>query len=756
MHVDKKQHKALTLLETGRLRESEELFTQIIKSKPHDFISLFSLGVLMQKKGNAPKALEYIDRAIRVKPDFALSWYNRGFALQDLRRNAEAVESYDRVLSMNPTNADALVNRGVVLREMGRFRDAVENYERIIAFDPGNTAALNNIGLLHTDLKQYDEAIAAFEKLLRLDPEYDCALGAYCNVLQLACHWEPLPDCVASISAGLAAGKSVSVALELLTLAESPHEHQIGAAMFGGRLFPPLAPLWRGERYHHDKIRIAYISPDLQEHPVTHLMAGIFEQHDKTRFETIALSLGSEDHGPLRNRVAATFDHFIEVRHKSTAEIAELLRAMEIDIAIDLAGYTAGARPDIFSRRPAPIQVNYLGYPGTMGMAYYDYIVADKWVIPEADQSYFTEKVVYLPDSYLPADDTVAIAERLPTREEYGLPTEGFVFCSFNHSYKITPEVFDIWMAILTAIPASVLWLMKLNSYAEGNLQKEAAARGVDPGRLIFATRVPHISDHLARYRLADLFLDTTPYNAHTTASDALYVGLPVLTCLGTAFPGRVAGSLLHTIGMPELITGTLREYQETAIALAQDRSRLAAIRHKLQRQRQESPLFDTTRYCRNLEAAFTTMWQRQQQGKQPEAFAVTPPEPVSRQAAFSPEQTLQQALRLQEQGDVPQAAHLFSQLLEADPAHVVALYSLGVLTLNAGDPVASLHYFDRTIQVNPQFPLTWFNRGVVLQQLQRSEEALTSYRQAVALDPAFEQARRQGDALANTLGTME
>ncbi len=749
MQVDKKQHKALKCLENGKLREAEELFSQIIKSKPNDFVSLFSLGVVMQKSGNSPKALEYMDRAIRVKPDFALSWYNRGFALQELRRNSESVESYDRALFLAPTNTDALVNRGVVLREMGLFRDAVENYERIIALEPGNTAALNNIGLLHTDLKQYDEAIAAFEKLLRLDPDYDCALGAYCNVLQLACHWGPLPACVAAISTGLALGKSVSVALELLTLSETPHDHQIGATMFGERLFPPLPPLWRGERYNHDKVRIAYISPDLQEHPVTHLMAGIFEQHDKSRFETIALSLGSVDNGPLRTRIAATFDQFIEVRHRSTAEIAELIRAMEVDIAIDLAGYTAGARPDIFSRRPAPVQVNYLGYPGTMGMEYYDYIIADRWVIPEADQHYFTEKVAYLPDSYLPSDDTVAIAERTPTREEYGLPTEGFVFCSFNHSYKITPEIFDIWMAILSAIPGSVLWLMKLNSHAEENLQKEAVARRVDPQRLIFATRVPHISDHLARYQLADLFLDTTPYNAHTTASDALYVGLPVLTCQGTAFPGRVAGSLLQTIGLPELITETLQEYQDMAIALAQDRSRLEGLRDRLHQLRQDTPLFDTTRFCRNLESAFTTMWQHQQQGKRPESFTVAPSAATVKQQTFSPEQVLQQALLLQEQGEVRQAARLFSQLLEADPTHVVALYSLGVLTLNGGDPVASLHYFDRAAQLNPHFPLTWFNRGVVLQRLQRYEEAQASYQKAVELDPTFEQARMHRDTLA-------
>ena len=367
MYVDKKQHKALKLQENGQFREAEELFRQILKNKPKDFLSLFSLGVLILKKGEPLKALEYIDKAIKVKPDFALTWYNRGFILQAMRRNSEALESYDRALSLNAANTDALVNRGVILREMGRRHEALENYDRILQFDPHNTVAFNNKGLLYTDLKQFDEAIVVFKKLLQLDPDYDCGLGAYCNVLQLSCTWNPLEDCIASIFEGMAAGKCVCVALELLTLSNSPREHQRGARMFGQQLFPVQPSLWRGERYAHDKIRIAYVSPDLQEHPVSHLMAGIFENHDKSRFETTAISLGSNDNSPLRSRLVAAFDRFIEARDKSSKEIAEILRSLEIDIAVDLAGYTAGSRPDIFAQRPTPVQVNYLGYPGTMG-----------------------------------------------------------------------------------------------------------------------------------------------------------------------------------------------------------------------------------------------------------------------------------------------------------------------------------------------------------------------------------------------------
>ena len=760
--IDKKLNKALKLQESGQLREAKEAFKQILKSNPKDFIALFSLGVIVQKNGNHIKALEYFDKALGVKSDFALVWYNRGFVLQAMKRNSEALESYGRALSIDANSTDALVNSGTILQGMGRYLEALENYDRILSYDPNNLKVLNNKGLLYRDTKLYDRAIVVFQRLLQLDPDFDYVLGAYCNALQMACNWGPLGGCITSISAGMAAGKCVCGALELLGISDSPREHLRGAQM-SGRQAPSQPNVWRGERYEHDRIRIAYVSPDLQEHPVSHLMAGIFENHDKSRFETTAISLGCDNNSLLRSRLVDAFDRFIEVRDKSSKEIAELLRSLEIDIVVDLAGYTAGSRSDIFAQRPAPVQVNYLGYPGTMGVEYMDYILADRWVIPEADQEFFSEKVVYLPDAYLPTDATVKIAERIPTREEYGLPAEGFVFCSFNHSYKITPKIFDIWMQILKATPGSVLWLMKLNSFAEENLQKEAGLRGVDPGRLIFATRVPNVEDHLARYCLADLFLDTTPYNAHTTASDALFVGLPVLTCMGSAFPGRVASSLLHTIGMQELVVGSLQEYQDLAVRFARDRSLLERVKRKLIRNREISPLFDTKRHCRSLESAFISMWERQQKGESPASFAVEAPRTprdtttVSEPGdggnpGMSREKQLKQALSLQEQGDLHNAAAAFMQLLGENPNDVIALYSLGVISLNTGDPGSSLHYFDRAAEQNPLFPQTWFNRGVVLQGLQRYAEALASFNQALEIDPAYSQAQDRRDALAEMM----
>ena len=765
--INKKQHKALKLQESGKLREAEELFKQILKTKPMDFLSLFSLGVILLKNGNPLTALEYIDKSIKVKPGFALAWYNRGFVLQTMKWNHEALESYDRALTIDPNDPGPLMNRGLILRELGQRLKALENYERLLQFEPDNPAALSNMGIIYTELKQYSDAILVLQKLLRSNPEFDYASGFLCNALQIICQWDQIDTCVKMISEGIAVGKRVCDARELLTMSDSPHKLLLGARIFGRHLFPPQATLWRGERYDHAKIRIAYISPDLQEHPVTHLMAGIFEGHDKTQFETVAISLGIDDNSPLRNRIVASFDTFIEARHKSSKEIAGIIRSLEIDIAIDLAGYTAGSRLDIFAQRPAPVQVNYLGYPGTLGVEYMDYILADRWVIPESDCEHFTENVVYLPDSYLPADDTLTIADRTPTREECGLPAEGFIFCSFNHSYKITPKIFDIWMQILTATPGSVLWLMKLNSSAEANLQREAGARGVDSRRLIFATRVPDIRDHLARYRLADLFLDTTPYNAHTTASDALFVGLPVLTCQGSAFPGRVAGSLLHAIGMPELIAGSLQEYQDLAIRLAQDHSLLDGLRQKLLNNHSTYPLFDTKKQCRSIEAAFIAMWERQQGGKRPASFSVPGqsvpievpimhPETIvapDNESGITTEQKRNQALAFQQNGELGKAEAAFRQILIDNPNDVISLYSLGVITLNMGDPETSLKYFDRAAGLVPMFAPTWFNRGMVLQTLGRNEAALASFNRALEIDASHVQAQAARDALAASLG---
>ena len=381
-------------------------------------------------------------------------------------------------------------------------------------------------------------------------------------------------------------------------------------------------PFWTGATWRHDKVRIAYLSADFHRHPTAYLMAELFERHDRSRFEVIGVSFGVDDKSDMRRRLVAAFDQFYDVRRKSDQEVAKLLHDLQVDIAIDLKGYTQDSRPGILAYRPTPIQASYLGFPGTMGAEFIDYIIADKTVAPFEQQPFYTEKIVHLPDCYQVNDTKRNIAERTPTRQEAGLPEEGCVFCCFNNNWKITPEVFSVWIRLLHAVEGSVLWLFRDNESAERNLRKEAQARGIDPARLVFAGRLP-LEDHLARHSLADLFLDTLPYNAHTTASDALWVGLLVLTCMGNAFAGRVAASLLNAIGLPELVTHSIEDYEALALRLAKDPSLLEGYRNRLAANRLTHPLFDTDRFRRHIEAAYLQMWEIWQRGEQPRSFAV-------------------------------------------------------------------------------------------------------------------------------------
>ncbi len=605
--------RAIQLQSQQRSDEAEALFQKVLQEDNTNILALYSLGALEQQRGMPDKALDYFERGTVAQPGYAPIWFSRGVALQALKRLDEAIESFDRALTINPQYIEPLVNKGVALADLKRHKDALLNYEALLKIDPGNTRALNNRGILLSDFKMFDLAIQTYEHLLRIDPDYEYAQGMLAFAKLHSCDWTRLEEYCNRVVEGVRAGKRVCKSQGFLAISGDPHDHLLCATTFADHYFPAQKPVWQGERYQHDRIKIAYVSPDFREHPVGHLTAGIFEQHDKEKFELIAISLGLDDGSKLRQRMVQAFDRFIDVRQMRTLDIARMMHEMEIDIAVDLAGYTADSRTDIFAHRPAPIQVNYLGYSSTMGTDYFDYLIADRHIIPEEYRQCYSEEVIYLPDTYLPTDSEVQIAEQTPTRAEQGLPDDGFIFCSFNHDYKINPPVFDVWMRLLKQVPGSVLWLMKLNESAERNLRKEAENRGVGAERIIFATRVPRIEDHLARYRLADLFLDTTPYNAHTTTSDVLRVGLPVLTCRGKAFAGRVAAGLLSVVGLPELITDDLPGYERLALELAHNREKLQQIRARLQQNLATTPLYDTARYCRNLEQLYHQIWEKKQ-----------------------------------------------------------------------------------------------------------------------------------------------
>ena len=427
----------------------------------------------------------------------------------------------------------------------------------------------------------------------------------------------------AELAAALRAGAPALVPFGNLMISESPADQFQSARIWIGRHSAAAQALWRGERYNHPRIRVAYLSADFRAHPVAILMAGVLERHDRERFETMAVSFGPDDRSEVRARVKGAVESFIDAGARSDFEIASLLREREVDVAVDLMGLTADCRSGIFAFRPSPAQVNYLGYPGTMAAEFMDYIIADRVVVREEEKHHYREKVVYLPDTYLASDDRRVIAANRPSREEAGLPSQGFVFCSFNNTYKFTPEMFAVWMGLLRKVEGSVLWLSESNESAQRNLKREAEAQGIGAERVVFAPHVLAPEDHLARLGLADLFLDTLPCNAHSTASDALWAGVPVLTRVGSTFAGRVGASLLHALGLPELVATSRADYEEEALSLARDSAELAGLKAKLARQREIAPLFDTARFTRNLESAFTAMRDRTARGEAPGSFAV-------------------------------------------------------------------------------------------------------------------------------------
>lgn len=598
-------------------------FDRVLALNPDSPEALNNRGLAYAALGDYAEALAGYERALARNPDFADALNNRAIALSALNRNAEALASCDRALALLPDFADAHNNRGNAFRNLHRFDEALASYEQALRSSPDFREALGNYAAILFVSGRFEQAAQAYATLLQRAPEEDYALGSLFSCLLRCCDWSQHAQLKERLVQMVRAGKKAATPFSLLSASDSPADQRRCAQIYAADLFPArAAPAWQGQRPRRDKIRVAYLSADFHDHATAYLMAGLFEAHDRQRFEISAVSFGPDADDEMRKRLLHAFHRFIDVRERSDAEVAQLMREQEIDIAVDLKGFTFGNRTGILAQRAAPIQVNYLGYPGTMGADYIDYILADRHVIPEDERQHYTEKVVYLPASYQATDSKRAIAPDAPARSQAALPESGFVFCSFNNSYKITPSIFDVWMRLLRKVPGSVLWLLEDNRAASASLRREAAAREVDPGRLVFANRMRQ-GEHLARMKLGDLFLDTLPVNAHTTASDALWAGLPVLTCLGKSFAGRVAGSLLHAIGLPELVTKSLEQYEELALLLASSPSRLAQIRAKLAANRAVFPLFDTARFCRHVEDAYIHMWERHQRGDAPEGFAV-------------------------------------------------------------------------------------------------------------------------------------
>jgi predicted O-linked N-acetylglucosamine transferase (SPINDLY family) len=606
-HVEALNTRGILLAGQGRLDEALASYDRALALAPNFPDTLNNRALALKSLKRHEEALASVERALQGHEGFAEAWNNRGIIFFDLKRMGEALASYDRALALRPDYAEAFNNRAVTLASLKRFSDALADCDRAVALRPDFADAFYNRGSALTELNRPDEALASYEQALAVDPGHPNALSGLANAAMTIGGWARTSRLADVLKAEVLAGKSLIQPFVLMGYWDDNALQLRCSQNYVRQAGPgPLPPLWTGQRYRHERIRVAYLSADFHEHVTPTLTVEMFERHDRDRFEITAMSFGPDDNSAMRARLVKTFDRFHDARQQSDREVGELLRQWEIDIAVDLGGYTSGARPWVLAHRPCPVQAKYMGYPGTSGSDFIDYLIADPTVVPADQHRFFSEKIAALPDTLWVTDTKRPIAA-MPTRAEAGLPESGFVFCCFNHNWKITPPLFDIWMRLLGRVEGSVLWLLEGNASIRSNLCKEAVARGIAAERLIFAGRTAP-ERHLARQQLADLFLDTLPYNAHTTASDALWVGLPLITTQGRSFPARVAASILRAANLPELIAADLTEYETLALTLARDRRALAAIRQKLLANRDKAPLFDTARFTRNLEAAYVAM----------------------------------------------------------------------------------------------------------------------------------------------------
>ena len=611
-----------TLQKLGAHREAVMFLTGFLDKQRASLETLISLGTGFLGLRDYSRALSLFERLATAKPPAPKALIGKGLALSGENRHQEAIQIFDEAFALDPHNAEALIGKGVALKALRRLPEAIETYRRAIEVAPRAANAHLNLGNTLALLNRHEEALGCYERVVALDPGVTEALSSLVYTKQRRWDWAGLPEQRQFLLERVRARQYVANPFALLGICDDPELHQIAARAYTRETLPLAAIAQPPPATQRDRLRIGYFSADFRNHAVMQLIAGALECHDRDAFEIHAFSYGPEAEDAMRARIRATMDHFHECALMSDGAITAMARRAGIDIAVDLNGYTQDARLAPFAARLAPVQVSYLGYPGTVGADFLDYILADATVLPMDQQRFYDEKIIHLPDSYQANDDRRVIAPDTSSRAEAGLPADGFVYCCFNNAYKITPEIFASWMRILNAVPGSVLWLLANDSDSITRLRGAAEAQGVDATRLVFGASLPS-ARHLARHRIADLFLDTLPYNAHTTASDALWAGLPVLTQMGQAFAGRVAASLLNAVGLPEMITRDAAAYEALAIAIGRDAARAAALKAKLAAAIPTAPLFNTPRFTRHLEGAYRMMWQRHAAGLAPEGFAV-------------------------------------------------------------------------------------------------------------------------------------
>ena len=605
-HAGAQNNRAAVLLDLGRAGDALAACEQAIAQRPDDVQALYHRARCLQSLGRAEAALAGFDRVLALRPDLIPALDNRVELLRELGRTGDALAGCERLLALDPQAPTRWHLHGSLLLGLDRPQPALRSFERAIALAPGHAESHHDAGLAWTALGRPDLALAPLARALALRPDLPFLPGLLLHTRLKVCDWAGLDTAVAELAAGIDAGAPVTAPFPTLLLPLTPAQQLRAARNFVAQRHSqvaPALPAWpRGPR-----IRLGYFSPDFHQSALALLCAGLFEQHDRSRFEVIAFSFGPPRNDAMRLRLQAGFERFIDVHETSDAQVVALARSLRIDIAIDLAGFTAGSRSAVFAGRCAPWQVSMIGFPGSMGADFIDAVVADGHVIPPGQRFYFSERVLVMPHSYFVNDARRALPGPAPSRASVGLPAHGFVFCGFNQNAKIGPAVFALWMGLLREVDGSVLWLLQDNPLASMNLRTAAQAHGIAADRLVFAPRRP-LPEHLARHACADLFLDTLPYNAHTSACDALWAGLPVLTRRGDSFAGRVGASLLHAAGLPELVVDSEAEYTALALLLAREPSRLSDLRARLLRGRSTCALFDTAGYARDLESALVSM----------------------------------------------------------------------------------------------------------------------------------------------------
>ena len=612
----------ITSSNLGRYQDALVWYGNALSLNPNYAEAALNKGLVLNKLKRYEEGIAFTKQALLINPNLVEAWSNLGAAFQELKRYDEAIAHYDKALSLNPNLVEVLTNKGVTLNDLKQYDEAIAHYDKALEIKPDYAEGWSNKGITLNDLKRYEEAIVCYENALIFNSDMDWALGHLIHSKMKICSWNLFQKDIQRLGDDIRLNKKSFPSFAALSLTDDPSLQKQSSKIFANYKYPPNSALGLiSKRSKSEKIRIAYFSADFKSHPVSFLTAELFELHDKNQFEVIAFSFGIDDKSAMRLRLTNAFSQFLDVSNMSDLQIATLSREMGIDIAVDLGGYTANNRTGIFAYRAAPIQVSYIGYLGTLGAEYFDYLLADKVIIPEGSREFYSEKIAYLP-CYQVNDRKRVIADKKFTRHELGLPEDGFIFCCLNNNYKILPDTFDGWVRILKAVEGSVLFLYAENQWVEGNLKKEAESRGLDSGRLIFGQHLPG-DQYLARYRVCDLFLDTFPYNAGTTASDALWTGLPVLTMMGQSFASRVAASLLNAIELPELITNTQEEYEALAIDLALNPTKLTNIKNKLANNRFTTPLFDTPLFAQNLETAYIKMMERYQSDLEPDHISI-------------------------------------------------------------------------------------------------------------------------------------